>query len=367
MEQKRKFETTPGKRPGQKFKSLLVIQYILKHADDQTPVSMIAIQEHLEKYGIEADRHSIYRDIDDFQRLMEMEQDGEVEDEDRLGYEIAFTRKPHAQAPNGGYLVMTRPYEFDEVRLLAECVNSARFLSEKQAANLRYTLSGLCSSEQAKEINSDSIVVNRSKTVNKSVMASISAINSAIRNKRQISFQYLTYAFENMHTQVERRSGKPYVCNPYKMLIDNGFFYVLTYDENDRRHKAFPYRIDRMKNVRELKTPRQWEEEFVANVNMDNYIQRVFSMFGGRHERVTIRFIDFKLDTVVDQLGLNGVKYEKVDEKHFTAQAEVEISDMFFAWVCGFGRRAKIIDPPQVVEEMKTFVSKIQGMYEPKE
>lgn len=40
---------------------------------------------------------------------------------------------------------------------------------------------------------------------------------------------------------------------------------------------------------------------------------------------------------------------------------------MFFAWVCGFGRRAKILEPPQVVEEMRAFVNKVSDMYEPKE
>ena len=73
------------------------------------------------------------------------------------------------------------------------------------------------------------------------------------------------------------------------------------------------------------------------------------------------------MDTVVDQFGIAGVKYEKIDEKHFTAQAEVEISDMFFAWVCGFGRRAKILEPQQVVEEMRAFVKKVSDMYEPRE
>ena len=99
---------------------------------------------------------------------------------------------------------------------------------------------------------------------------------------------------------------------------------------------------------------------------MDNYTRRVFSMFGGERERVTIRFIDQRLDTVVDQFGIEGVKYEKVDDKHFTAQAEVELSDMFYAWVCGFGKRAKIIDPPHVVESMREFVKKVSDMYEPR-
>ena len=49
----------PGKRPGQKFKSLLVIQYLLKNADDENAVTMNDILSHLAKYGIEADRRSV--------------------------------------------------------------------------------------------------------------------------------------------------------------------------------------------------------------------------------------------------------------------------------------------------------------------
>jgi len=356
-------KVVPGyKSENQKYKSLLVMQYILKHADDEHAVTVEQILDHLAKYGVEAERRSIYRDIHAMMELMNTEFDlgNEVADRDRLGYEITFTRKPHKDAPNGGYLVTARPYEFDELRLLAECINSARFLSENQAKNLRRTISGLCSIEQAKLLNTDSTVVNRSKTANKSVMASISTINQAIRHGNQISFKYLSYSFDNMRTQVERRAGKPYVVNPYKLLIDNGFFYLMTYNGS----KPIIYRIDRMKDVRELPTAREWEREFKENVNLDNYTQRVFSMFGGERERVTIRFIDQRLDTVVEQFGIHGVKYEKVDEGHFTAQAEVELSDMFYAWVFGFGRRAKIIDPPYVADKMREYCQKIAQMYE---
>ena len=47
-------EDERGKRPGQKFKSLLVMQYILKYADDEHPVTIGDIEGHLLKYGIEA-------------------------------------------------------------------------------------------------------------------------------------------------------------------------------------------------------------------------------------------------------------------------------------------------------------------------
>ena len=43
--------------------------------------------------------------------------------------------------------------------------------------------------------------------------------------------------------------------------------------------------------------------------------------------------------------------------------ADVEISDQFFAWVCGFGKRAKIIGPEDVVNKMGKFLSGISNMY----
>ena len=124
-------EDERGKRPGQKFKSLLVMQYILKYADDEHPVTIADIEGHLLKYGIEAERRSIYRDIHDLMDLMNaaLDEDNKIAKRDRLGYEIVHTRKPYPNAEHGRWLVTSRPYKFDELRLLAECVNSARFLS----------------------------------------------------------------------------------------------------------------------------------------------------------------------------------------------------------------------------------------------
>lgn len=41
-------EDERGKRPGQKFKSLLVMQYILKNADDEHPVTIGQIEDPLQ-------------------------------------------------------------------------------------------------------------------------------------------------------------------------------------------------------------------------------------------------------------------------------------------------------------------------------
>lgn len=61
MREKWIIEDERGKRPGRKYKSLPVMQHILKYTDDEHPVTIADIEEHLLKYGIEAERRSSRR------------------------------------------------------------------------------------------------------------------------------------------------------------------------------------------------------------------------------------------------------------------------------------------------------------------
>ena len=59
-----------GKREGQKYKSLLVWDILLKKTDENHALQLKDIKEHLAHYGITAERHSIKRDIDDILALL---------------------------------------------------------------------------------------------------------------------------------------------------------------------------------------------------------------------------------------------------------------------------------------------------------
>lgn len=43
----------------------------------------------------------------------------------------------------------------------------------------------------------------------------------------------------------------------------------------------------------------------------------------------------------------------------------VEVSDQFFGWLLGFGRRVKLMESTgTAVEDFKAYLDKIRGMYE---
>ena len=64
-----------GKQKEQRLKTYVVLQYLLKYSDENNPKSAFDIIGYLEGCGISAERRSIYKDIEDINRIMLMLQE----------------------------------------------------------------------------------------------------------------------------------------------------------------------------------------------------------------------------------------------------------------------------------------------------
>ena len=363
---------TSGKRDHQKIKPYIVLEYLMKYSDELHVVAASEIISFLrEDCGIDAERRSIYRDIDEINKVMYMlENECSIhEAEEVIDSEDGEEEKFIVYDKNRkGFYVAHPKYDMNDIRLLAECVYSARFIDEKRAKRLAELTGSLVSEHEAEAILHDAFLVDRTKTTNTAVYYSVSTINEAMSHgtkdaphtPEKISFKYLKYSINDTVQMAERRKGAKYVVSPYKLLINDGNYYLLAY--SDRYKDMRTYRVDRMKEVTRTGLPREGEEQFRA-LDIENYTQRVFGMFGGDRRWLTIRFINPLLDVVVDRFGTKGVTYQKHDESHFTVTVEVEISDQFFSWLCGFGSKAKILSPDFVVEEFVEFLDKIRSKY----
>ena len=363
------FEGGHGKKENQKLKPYLVLQYLLKNSDENHVISGNQIVGYLmETCGIYAERRSIYRDIDEINKALLIVEEGmnvheaeEMIDEDESARLIIYDK--HKK----GFYVRQRRYDVNDIRLLAECIYSAKFLAEGQAKRLADVVCEFVSEEQAKTIKHDAFLTDRVKTNNRSVIFNITTINDAMSREREgqrhtpekISFKYLKSTINDVSKQVERRKGNRYVVSPYKLLINDGNYYLLAFD--DKKQEMRTYRVDRMKGVDRTGEPREGLKEFMA-IDLKSYTQRVFSMYSGNQQRVTLRFINPLLDTAIERFGAAAV-YSKADDKHFTVEADVEISDQFFGWLLGFGNRVKLLKPQPLVEAFAAYIDKIRQMY----
>lgn len=338
-----------AKTENQKLKALYIAKYIMEYSDENHDFTATDIAQYLEEeHEITAERRSIYRDLDALKEV--------------FGFDIESRQ-------GGKYRLTSRQFEFDDLRLLAECVDAAKFISASKAKELVSMLSELCSIYQAEQLESETFVCNRAKTTQKGTLNIISTIRAAMAKKldgqphtpQKITFKYLKYNINDVHTQVERRKGVTYKVSPYKLLINDGNYYLLAFDDHAQDMRT--YRIDRMKDVRAIAEPREGEKAFAA-IDMETYTQRVFSMYGGKQQRVSIRFINPLLDTAIERFGTGkDVFYRPEDEKHFVVTADVEISDQFYGWLCGFGKRVKVIAPAETVARFNTFMTGIAKIY----
>jgi len=360
-----------GKRNNHKMKPYIVLQYLLKYTDENHTASATDIIDFLKENDILAERRSIYRDIEEINRVNVMqEEDCTLDEADEMIAEDEELKLVHYDKNKKGFYIKQRHYNFNDIRLLAECVYSAKFLSKKQAKRLSDVVCGFVSDFQAEKIQHDALLTDRVKTANNAVFNNIAIINDAMSKEidgekhvpEKISFNYLKYTIADISQQVTRRHGEKYFVSPYKLLINDGNYYLLAFD--DRSQKMRTYRVDRMKDVSYTGEPREGAEAFAA-IDMKTYTTRVFSMFGGKQERVTMQFINPLLDAVVDRFGneRGNANYYRADDNHFCVSADIEISDQFYGWILGFGNKAKILGPNDVVQSFKKYLDKVQKMY----
>ena len=84
-----------------------------------------------------------------------------------------------------------------------------------------------------------------------------------------------------------------------------------------------------------------------ADFNIQDYTDKVFWMYDGQEEEVTLRCHNGILDQVIDRFG-EGITLKNLTDRTFDVTLPVCISGTFFAWVLQFVGEMKIIGPEYV-------------------
>ena len=371
-----------GKQPYQRLKPYIIYDYLMHNSDEAHTIKIASdkkerldedtsIQTYLDTFEISAERRSVYKDIDEMNQML-LVLSGDAIDMEKAA-DLCQHEKNCAiryDPKTRGYYVHNRKYSVEDIRLLAECVYTSKFVDADKTDALIDILMDHLSIYEAEKIKRTVYLTDRVKTDNTALYENIHTIDRAMSLKvdgkthvpEKIKFKYLKYSIQNVAKRVERRRGEDYTVSPFCLMVNDGNYYLLSLDDKSGKMRTF--RVDRMRNVRFTGVPRCGEEEF-KKINLEDYVKEHFGMFPGEREHITIRFIPPLLDTIVDRFGTRGVVYSKdEDGKHMRAVISVAVSEQFFGWLCGFGKRIKIISPSPVVEKFKVHLDKMRSMYE---
>lgn len=308
----------------QKLKLLYIRDYFYHSSDEEHPITVQMIRDMLLSHGIEAERKSIYDDIELLGSVYEMD-----------------IIKPQ----KGYYYLGSREFELPEVKLLIDTVTSSKFLTEKKAATLIKKISGLSSDYQAERFSSQSFVQARIKNMNESIYLVVDEIFSAISGNCQIRFKY--YHYDEKKQRHYSNNGGYYTVSPFAMIIDDDYYYLAAYDEQlgSMRH----FRADRIEKIEHVDAPRVGYEAYEA-ANYKQSDSRMFSMFSGVCADVTLLCDNSLAHVIIDRFGKETVFVDRGDGS-FSFTACVSLSRQFFGWVFGLGGKVKIISPAAVARE----------------
>ncbi len=362
---------TRGKKNNQKLKPYVVLQYLLKYSDEDHAVSATTIHDYLLECGIDSERRSIYRDIDEINRVSVMiENDCTIDEATKMLENDEADKIIIYDKSKKGFYARRLNFDPDDVRLLVEAIYAAKFISKSKVDELNTLIRELISDYKAEEIFHDVYLTDRVKTNNNKILYNVSTINAAMQyhlygephTPEKISFKYLTHTIGSAE-QVERRHGKDYVVSPYKLLINEGNYYLLAYDDTIKNPIVKTFRVDRMKGVKRIGAPRTGQEAF-DKIDLRTYTQRTFSMYGGELKSVTMSFTNDLLDSVIDRFGTSGAQYFKINEECFGVTATIQASKTFYGWLLSYGDKAMITAPQGVIDSFKEYVDKIRSKYD---
>ena len=317
------------KSSNQKLKPWFLYRILLENTDENNPMTMAQIITELSRYGVSAERKSIYSDIE---LLVNAGVDIVSEKRDRHVYYIG-----------------SRDFQMAELKLLVDCVQASKFITAKKSAELIGKIEGLASKHQASQLQRHVYIADRVKTFNEKIYYNVDFLYNAINSNKKISFKY--YRYNTASNKAFRNDGNEYVVSPYFMTYSDDNYYMIAH--YPKRDGVTHFRVDKMTEMKIMDECRDDIESVAGKgFNIAEYTKKVFSMYKGKTETVTFLCDESIVSVVMDRFG-DKVHLRMENENQYSVTVKADISPTFFSWVFMLGNQAKLISPENVVEEYK--------------
>lgn len=325
---------------------ILYLLDIMKKTDKNHPLNTPQILSKLNEMGVSAERKAIKRDLDAL---------------DEAGYKIQ-----KAANHNDGYYMESQSFDDAELKLLADAVASAKFLTVKESKELINKIKALASKEAEKVIKANIFMDDSFKMSDSEFVGKCKVIIKAIAEHKQIKFRYETLGANNK--RVEKWEGYFYQATPYYMGMWGPEYFVIA---NTKGHSnASAYRVEMMADVEmidEPATPMSKVDELKdigkSGRTLGNYIKETIHLQPG-NETHTIK-ISAKNSIRIEVLKKfgNDIMIRDLPGDRFSVNLEVKNSEGIFQWLAKYGSNVKLEWPEEDVERYKAHLQTILDQY----
>ena len=318
----------------QKLRLLYLAQILKEETDENHCLTGQQLTEKLQAKGIEIERKTLY---DDIACLQEFGMDIE-----KAGNKI-------------GWHVLSREFEDTELQLLADAVQSSRFLTEKKSKALVKKIGLLGSKHIRGGLEKSVFVALRIKNNNETVFLNLDAADRALEQNRKLSFIY--YKNDEKMKLIPKRRER-YEVTPLYVLYKDESYYLIAFDDKAQHIKN--YRLDRMKKV-QVSSKEATETEDTKNFDIEKYQRGTFLMYPGKAVKVTMKVRENAMNAVADAFDKDKVTITDISDGTATIFTEVKESPTFYGWLSQFNGDITLEGPE---DTRQRYVGYLQGLLE---
>ncbi|NLJ94154.1 MAG: WYL domain-containing protein [Clostridiaceae bacterium] len=255
-----------------------------------------------------------------------------------------------------------------EISLLIDGLLFSKQIDLTQRKTLIRKLELLSSKYFKSRVNHISVISNE-QTKNQSLFLNIEDIDDAIDQSKQISFNYNRYqvneSLQDEFTPQLDRDGevKKYVVNPYRMIANNGRYYLMA--NHDNSDKAIYYRLDRMTNINILERKRKPIEKVKGlekGFDLAKHVLEQVYMYSGKSISVTLRLKKVIINDFIDWFGPG---HQFFDETEDEVSVKVTVNENAIQiWALQYGRYVRVLAPDTLVEKIKKDIKTVMENYQ---
>lgn len=326
-----------AKASNQKIRILYLMQIFMEETDEENGIAIGKIIDILSSKGIEAERKTIYDDIETLKKF---------------GLDIDIDRRKGVE-----YKLLSRSFQLAELKLLVDAVQSSKFITAKKSNELIKKIEALASKYEAARLQRQVFVTNRIKTMNESIYYTVDYINEAINTDVDISFLY--FSWNEKKEKVFHNNSQPLTVSPIGLTWDDENYYMIAFDHESKITKH--YRVDKMQNIR-LTSQRRCLNEHDKSLDMAIYSKKTFGMFGGNEVCVTLLCDNSLAGVMLDRFGVDTIFVPETKEQ-FKLSVIVHSSPTFLSWLMTFGGKVKVLSPAKVADDLQELAKSVIEQY----
>lgn len=269
-----------------KLALIRILQILQRETDCDHPLTHNEITHKLqEEYGIVIERKAVARNIS---LLKEAK------------YKIETTKKgSYLDNSDSSDSSDSRLFEDSELRLLCDSVLASRHITAKHSKDLIDKLTSLAGEHFKSRLNNVYAVDEWNKTEHPSLFYNIEIVDEAIETNRRIQFNYSWFDANGKFTHT-----KQHAVSPYRMIMHNQHYYVVTYEE---RHKDINnFHLDRISDIVVLDEPSTDIKTVLGFEKGIDYKKLSLSpyLFADKPQSITLEITDeWMINQIIDCFG----------------------------------------------------------------